>query len=190
MNFYLQEMLAGKDVEKSILDKMIDIDVLKVGHHGSNTSTSKEFLDKVKPEIAVITCGKDNKYGHPHKEVSDRLKDIKTYRTDLNGNIIITSDEKILTISTQKVDGKVMQTPIVTKVDTISNTINNVQISTNPTNTIIESTTIQSTGQKVWVTGTGKKYHYKACRYINTTSRELTVDDAKKQGYEACKVCY
>lgn len=45
-------------------------------------------------------------------------------------------------------------------------------------------------GQTVWVTGSGKKYHYKTCRYINNTSRELKVDDAKKQGYEPCKICH
>lgn len=69
-----------------------DIDVLKVAHHGSRTSSSEEFLEQVKPEYAVISCGQDNDYGHPHKEVIGRLKRVKIYRTDKEGTILVTSD--------------------------------------------------------------------------------------------------
>lgn len=69
-----------------------DIDVLKVAHHGSRTSSSEEFLEQVKPEYAIISCGQDNDYGHPHKEVIGRLKGVKIYRTDKEGTILITSD--------------------------------------------------------------------------------------------------
>lgn len=69
-----------------------DIDVLKVAHHGSRTSSSEEFLEQVKPEYAIISCGRDNDYGHPHQEVIDRLKGVKIYRTDEEGTILITSD--------------------------------------------------------------------------------------------------
>lgn len=69
-----------------------DIDVLKVAHHGSRTSSSEEFLEQVKPEYAIISCGRDNDYGHPHQEVMDRLKGVKIYRTDEEGTILITSD--------------------------------------------------------------------------------------------------
>ena len=70
--------------------------VLKVGHHGSNTSSSKEFLNQVLPQIAIISVGKDNSYGHPHNEVIDRLEKIGTliYRTDKKGNILLESDGK------------------------------------------------------------------------------------------------
>lgn len=72
---------------------MVDVDVLKLGHHGSRTSTSQEFLDKVNPEYGVITVGKDNKYNHPHKAVMDRVKNknIKIHRTDECGDIIFKS---------------------------------------------------------------------------------------------------
>lgn len=87
---------AQKLSEKEILLNKSDLscDVLKVGHHGSSTSTSKEFLEKVKPKIAVISCGKDNDYGHPHKETLTSLKSInsKIYRTDLDGSILLISD--------------------------------------------------------------------------------------------------
>ena len=69
-----------------------DIDVLKVAHHGSRTSSSEEFLEQVKPEYAIISCGRDNDYGHPHQEVMDRLKEVKIYRTDEEGTILVTSD--------------------------------------------------------------------------------------------------
>ena len=69
-----------------------DIDVLKVAHHGSRTSSSEEFLEQVKPEYAIISCGQNNDYGHPHQEVVDRLKGVKIYRTDEEGTILVTSD--------------------------------------------------------------------------------------------------
>ena len=89
---------AGKSVEKKILSRykedVINSDVLKVGHHGSKTSTSEEFLEGVSPEIAVISCGKNNPYNHPHQEVLKNLEqfDIKILRTDKNGDIKVISD--------------------------------------------------------------------------------------------------
>src|SRR3972149_6027193 len=74
-------------------------DVLKIGHHGSKTSTSEKFLGNVNPELAIISAGKNNKYGHPHQEVKDRLAQfgIPTLRTDEKGAIIVKSDgEKIV----------------------------------------------------------------------------------------------
>ncbi|MFD3271539.1 ComEC/Rec2 family competence protein [Paenibacillus dendritiformis] len=79
-------------------------DVLKVGHHGSDTSTSQEFLDAVQPTYAVISAGVDNKYGHPKKDVMNRLKkaNIEIYRTDKQGTIIAISDGKTITWETMK----------------------------------------------------------------------------------------
>jgi len=78
--------------------------VLKVGHHGSSTSSSQEFLSQVKPEISIIMCEKGNDYGHPHKEVLSRLKKIGTtiYRTDKQGTIEIETDGNELNIKTEK----------------------------------------------------------------------------------------
>lgn len=69
-------------------------DVLKVGHHGSNSSTSPWLLAEVKPKVAVISSGKDNEYGHPNKEVINKLykENISLYRTDIDGSIILESD--------------------------------------------------------------------------------------------------
>ncbi|WMJ79077.1 ComEC/Rec2 family competence protein [Clostridium sp. MB40-C1] len=72
----------------------IKSDVLKLGHHGSNSSTSDKFLNEVDPKVAIISCGKGNDYGHPHKEILNKLKNKKIllYRTDLDGTIILQSD--------------------------------------------------------------------------------------------------
>lgn len=82
--------------EKEMIGKGFDLsaDVLKVGHHGSSSSTTKDFLDRVNPKYAVISVGKDNDYGHPHKETIDRLneKGIIVYRTDEKGTVVATSD--------------------------------------------------------------------------------------------------
>ena len=83
-----------KDIEKQLLDKDIKADILKVGHHGSNTSSSKEFIEKVKPSISIISVGNNNKYNHPNKSTLDILNknNSRVLRTDELGTIIVTSD--------------------------------------------------------------------------------------------------
>ena len=80
--------------ENEVLNAGFDLkcDVLKIGHHGSSSSTSENFLKASNPSIAVISVGEDNTYGHPTDTVLSRLKETKIYRTDINGNIVITSD--------------------------------------------------------------------------------------------------
>lgn len=80
---------AGVEQEKAILDVIGDIDVLKAGHHGSYTSTSRELLESSTPEYAIISCGLENSYGHPHESTLNRLKEfgVDTWRTDLEGDI-------------------------------------------------------------------------------------------------------
>ena len=89
---------AEKLEENYVLDKGYDIkaDVLKLGHHGSTTSTSENFLKKVNPSIGIISCGIDNDYGHPHKETLKKLDKykVKIYRTDKDGTITLSSDGK------------------------------------------------------------------------------------------------
>ncbi len=97
---------AEREEEESILESGADLKstVLKVGHHGSGTSTSYPFLREVMPEISVISVGKDNYYDHPHENIVSRLKDAgsEVYRTDLNGDIVITSDGTNVSVSAEK----------------------------------------------------------------------------------------
>lgn len=93
---------AGVEKEKDILDKynISDIDVLKVGHHGSKTSSSKGFIDEIKPKYAIISVGKNNRYGHPNKEVLNNLDNSKIYRTDQDGSIMFKIKNNKLKIET------------------------------------------------------------------------------------------
>ena len=93
---------ASAVTEKEILSKynLPDIDVLKVGHHGSKTSSSKEFVDDINPKYSIISVGKNNRYGHPNKEALDNLKDTKIYRTDQNGSIMFKIKNNKLKIET------------------------------------------------------------------------------------------
>lgn len=93
---------AEKLSENEMLNYEIRSDVLKVAHHGSRTSSSEKFIAKVNPRIAVISCGKDNEYGHPHQETLEILKNAEVYRTDKNGDIIIHTDGTNLTVATEK----------------------------------------------------------------------------------------
>jgi competence protein ComEC len=85
---------AIKSVERKLIKAEINIDsdILKAGHHGSKTSSAKEFIEAVSPEIVVISVGKDNKFDHPHQETLDNVSGIKVLRTDLMGDIKIISD--------------------------------------------------------------------------------------------------
>ena len=93
---------AGIEKEKDILDKynLANIDVLKVGHHGSKTSSSKGFIDEIDPKYGVISVGKNNRYGHPNKEVLNNLDNSKIYRTDQDGSIMFKIKNNKLKIET------------------------------------------------------------------------------------------
>ena len=81
---------ASVEVEEDLIEKynLQDIDVLKVGHHGSKTSSSKYFINKINPKYSIISVGKNNRYGHPNKEVLNILEGSKIYRTDQDGSVV------------------------------------------------------------------------------------------------------
>ena len=93
---------AGVEKEKDILEKynVSKIDVLKIGHHGSKTSSDKSFIDEMNPKYSVISVGKNNRYGHPNKEVLNNLEDSKIYRTDKQGSIMFKIKNNKLKIET------------------------------------------------------------------------------------------
>ena len=93
---------ADKEIEKSIIEKynLKNIDVLKVGHHGSKTSTDESFIDEIIPKYSIISVGKNNKFGHPNIETLDTLKNSKILRTDEVGTIKITLNKNKSLIET------------------------------------------------------------------------------------------
>lgn len=105
-NSFLLTGDATSNVEKTLLNDNIKSDVLKVAHHGSNYSSTDEFLDVVSPKYAVISVGKNNSYNHPSNSTLKKLNDrnIKLYRTDLDGTIKFTSDGENITITTISTD--------------------------------------------------------------------------------------
>lgn len=94
---------AEELVEKEI-NGDVSADVIKVGHHGSITSSSEEFVARVKPKYAIISVGVNNKYDHPSEDILKRYEAVgaKTYRTDLNGNIVIKSDGEKIEVEVEK----------------------------------------------------------------------------------------
>lgn len=100
LDYLDSEFLFTGDAEEWAEDQVlsagynIDADVLKVAHHGSYTGTSEAFLKAVTPDYAIISCGKDNKYGHPHEETLELLNEysIDTLRTDVSGDVLFVSD--------------------------------------------------------------------------------------------------
>ena len=93
---------AGVEVEEDLIEKykLQDIDVLKVGHHGSKTSSSKEFVGVINPKYSIISVGKNNRYGHPNDSVVENLNDSKIYRTDQDGSIMFKIKNNKLEIET------------------------------------------------------------------------------------------
>ncbi len=95
---------AEKGVERELVRGPYDLsaDILKCGHHGSSTSSCAEFLNAVNPSAAIISCGKDNEYGHPHEETISALthRGIPYWRTDQQGNIVVASDGEQIYIAT------------------------------------------------------------------------------------------
>lgn len=182
----------------------ISADVLKVGHHGSKTSTVTNFLNKVNPKYAVVSVGKGNKYKHPSQGVMDRLKskNVKVYRTDENGTIIATSNGKDIKFNCNPASYKGFASgqdqaskPKTNSANTNSKnstkktgTVPKKQTQTNPTNNY-KSAQQTTQSNAVYITPKGKKYHRGGCRTIKNSSKKITRREAENQGYTPCKVC-
>lgn len=100
-------IIMGDSTKESEIDSVnagliLPSDVLVVNHHGSASSSSDEFIDAVAPQVAVISVGQGNEFGHPTEEVLDRLKDISVYRTDMNGTVTFISDGEQIEIFTER----------------------------------------------------------------------------------------
>lgn len=172
---------AESDSESDMLNNGIDLkaDVLKIGHHGSSTSTTRQFLDRVSPTYAVICCGKDNSYGHPDAETLDKLNGIKLFRTDEQGTIIATSDGKTITWSTSPIARVTSSAPVPAAPTSSTAVIKPSE----------PAPTAESVSVQVHIAKTGKKYHTAGCRYLSKSDVVVSLSTAKQRGLTPCSVC-
>lgn len=208
---------AEYNAEQAVLNRGADLsaNVLKVGHHGSDTSTGYQFLREIMPEYAIISCGKGNSYGHPTDTVLSRLRDadVKVYRTDLNGDITVTSDGKTVSVSTNKsASNDAIMTPgsaVVSKpAETKPTTPSTPAALTTPA-TPSAPTTPPATekpkeeapapapvGQSYVLNTNSKKFHYPNCGSVKKMSAKnrqdvvATRDSLIAQGYDPCGNCH
>lgn len=155
----------------------ISVDVLKVGHHGSDTSNSESFIKKVSPSHAIIQAGKGNKYGHPTQSVIARLQKhgAKVYRTDEIGTIIVTSDGSSIKVNSKAIG--VVKPP--TK---------NTQKANSKATEKADSKSTEKKEKVVYRTKTGKKYHRGDCSSLSKSKIEIPLKEAREK-YEPCKRC-
>jgi len=165
---------AERTAEADILDAGYDLsaNVLKVGHHGSDTSTSYPFLREIMPEYAVIQVGEDNSYGHPTEDTLSRLRDadVKVYRNDLQGDIICSSDGKTVSFTTTK----------------------NESVQTNPTVIVSPETEEPADAGEYIGNKNSKKFHLPTCKNLPAEKNRIYFDSrqaAVDAGQSPCGNC-
>ncbi len=178
--------------ETDLIDAGVNLNatVLKVGHHGSSSSTSRYFLDKVNPKYAVISCGEDNKYGHPHKETLTYLEmfNTKVYRTDLEKTIIMKSDGSNLDIST----GNASAIGKSTDKSPTSSKNEGTQIKDDTSKNDTDKNTTGSTGTSYIGNINSHKFHVTSCSSLPAEKNRVyfkSREEAISKGYEPCKRC-
>ncbi len=180
---------AEADEEAEMINTGIDLDceVLVLGHHGSDTSTSWDFLAATAPVYAVISCGTDNQYGHPHADTLEKMQsmDIGIFRTDDQGTIVATSNGSTILFNVAP------STNYASGDEQYGGSAEDIQEET----TVQQIENIQSdtgVGQLVWLSATGEKYHSRNnCGRMNPDkARQVTLSEAESQGYERCKKCW
>lgn len=166
---------AERTAEADILDAGYDLSstVLKVGHHGSDTSTSYPFLREIMPEYAVIQVGEGNSYGHPTEDTLSRLRDadVKVYRNDLQGTIICVSDGREVSFTTEK----------------------NETVQTNPTVAapVAPDDDHEDAGEYIG-NKNSKKFHLPTCKNLPAEKNRVYLssrDEAIQKGYDPCGNC-
>lgn len=192
---------AEEDAEKDIVDNKVDIsaDVLKVGHHGSRTSSLQEFIEAVGPEYAVISCGENNEYGHPHAATLNTLRGgkVKVFRTDEQGSLIAVSDGKKITWNAAPTDSWKAGEPSKSGVSSSSASsvpkAETKQQEAAPTAEIPEQEAKQDTDSFTYVLNVEtKKFHLSSCSSLPSANRSdssLRRDEILAVGYEPCRKC-
>ncbi len=161
--------------EADLLDAnlVLQSTVLKIGHHGSTTSSSYRFLRAVAPKYGVISVGTDNSYGHPHDEILSRLRDaeVTLYRTDLQGDIVCTSDGEVVSFTTSKTS----------------------QMPTNPTEGEESGSADAGVEEYAYIGNLNtKKFHLPTCSSLPDEQNRIwftTREEAVEKNYFACGIC-
>lgn len=173
---------AEAEAEADIAAGQTDLkaDVYKADHHGSETSSSDVFLDAVDPDYAVISCGTGNTYGHPHQSVLDKFqaRGIQVFRTDEQGTIVAVSDGSNIVWSTESGEDINSGGQTLTEADSGKQTLTEAAPANDEGGEII-----------VHITKTGEKYHSAGCQYLKKSDIEISLEDAKAQGYSPCGKC-
>ena len=182
---------AEREVEQAILNRGADLSatVLKVGHHGSDTSTTYPFLREIMPEYAIISVGEGNSYGHPTDNNLSRLRDadVTVYRTDLNGDIFVTSDGQSVSISSDKSVSK-------DEIMTPGGSVTTSPPATQKPDPVQNDSPSEGTDYIV-NTNTGK-FHYPSCSSVKKMKESNkmfftgTRDELISQGYNPCGNCH
>lgn len=177
---------AEREAEQAILNSGADLSatVLKVGHHGSDTSTTYPFLYEIAPAYAVISVGEGNSYGHPTEDTLSRLRDadVTTYRTDMQGDIVCTSDGQTVAFSVEKNMGADTLAPAVAPAP-------------EPTPEPTPEVQQPSTGTNYVLNTSKMKFHYPNCGSVKQMSEKNkayftgTRDELTARGYSPCGNC-
>ncbi|MBE6025099.1 MAG: MBL fold metallo-hydrolase [Cellulosilyticum sp.] len=187
---------ADQSIEKRIdLSEVGDVDLIKVGHHGSKTSSNEAFIKAVSPEYAVITCGKGNKYGHPDRETLDMLNklDISIYRTDEMGDIIFkVSKQEVVPEQASDSGLEHIQTSqgIVNLPNEVTDVPGESSLVEDKKEEVVEAfkPLEQSTENSVYFTANGKTYHKDASCSNMKEPISGTLDEVGER--TPCKKCY
>lgn len=179
---------AEREAEQNVLNSGADLSatVLKVGHHGSENSTTYPFLREIMPKYAVISVGEDNSYGHPTENTLSRLRDadVKVFRTDMQGDIYCISDGKTVTMSVEK----------NANADTLTNPVKVEE--TKPVETQQPDPTPGETGIDYVLNTNTKKFHYPSCSSVKKMSEKNkgfytgTREEVIAMGYDPCGNCH
>lgn len=188
-----------EEAEADIVASGIDIqaDVMKAGHHGSNTSNTEELLQAVAPKSVVISCGEDNEYGHPRAEVLNNLRamGVDVYRTDEQGTIVAVSDGTEITWNTSPSKTWQAGEP---KGSSKENTAKEqeTQVEAATVNTQEAETALEQTQGITYILNTNTmKIHYPGCSSVEQMSEKNkletteSIEQLTSQGYEPCKRC-
>lgn len=186
---------AGEEEEAQILSSgaAVKADVYKIGHHGSKTSTTDDMLAAVNPACAVISAGEDNRYGHPHAEVLNKLRmnGIRTFRTDEQGTVVAKSDGKNIVFNMSPSDTwRAGEPGDLSDREPAAKGSGNSAGTEGTVSDTADTGTAENEEIIVHVTDTGKKYHTKNCSFLKDSDREISLTDAVALGYEPCKVCH